>query len=155
MAKANGQIGKTAAVEAETPKVVATPLNRLALWITTRVGSMGFFLLVFIWTACWLLWNMFAPKSIRFDPYPGFVLWLFISNMIQLFLMPLIMIGQNLQGRGAEERAKNDYKVNRKAETEIQEIKAQLKEVLERLEEIKRANKDQQRGEQHSPSIAS
>jgi uncharacterized membrane protein len=101
------------------------------------VGSMGFFLVIFGWTAVWLLWNVFAPKSARFDPYPGFVLWLFISNMIQLFLMPLIMIGQNLQGRGAEERAKNDYKVNRKAETEIQEMKAQLKEILERLEEMK------------------
>ncbi len=43
---------------------------------------------------------MFAPKSLRFDPYPGFVLWLFISNMIQLFLMPLLLIGQNLLGRG-------------------------------------------------------
>jgi uncharacterized membrane protein len=123
--------------EADTPKVRATPLNRLALWITQHVGSMGFFLVIFGWTAVWLLWNVFAPKSARFDPYPGFVLWLFISNMIQLFLMPLIMIGQNLQGRGAEERAKNDYKVNRKAETEIQEMRAQLKEILERLEEMK------------------
>jgi uncharacterized membrane protein len=47
------------------------------------------------------------------------------------------LIGQNLQGRGAEERAKNDYKVNRKAEMEIQEIKSQLKEILGRLDELK------------------
>jgi uncharacterized membrane protein len=129
--------GKTKAVEAETPKVPATPLNRLALWITARVGTIEFFLIIFGWTAVWLLWNMFAPKSLRFDPFPGFVLWLFISNMIQLFLMPLIMIGQNLQGRGAEERAKNDYKVNRKAELEIQEMKSQLAEILKKLDEIK------------------
>jgi len=137
MAKANGQSGKKAAVETETPKVSLTPLNRLALLITRRVGSMGFFLLVFGWTASWLLWNMFAPKSVRFDPYPGFVLWLFISNMIQLFLMPLIMIGQNLQGRGADERAKNDYKVNLKAEKEIKQIQAQLATILTRLDELK------------------
>jgi uncharacterized membrane protein len=98
---------------------------------------MQFFLVIFAWTVIWLFWNMFAPKSMRFDPYPGFVLWLFISNMIQLFLMPLLLIGQNLQGRGAEERAKNDYKVNRKAEMEIQEIKSQLKEILGRLDELK------------------
>ena len=120
--------------EATVPKARLTPMNRLALWITTRVGSMGFFLMVFTWTACWLLWNMFAPKSLRFDPFPGFVLWLFISNMIQLFLMPLIMIGQNLQGRHSEERAKNDYKVNQKAEREIEEIQEQLAEILKRLE---------------------
>jgi|HubBroStandDraft_1064217.scaffolds.fasta_scaffold369706_2 uncharacterized membrane protein len=140
MTKANGQNGKTAAVEAETPKVRTTPLNRLALWITTRVGSMGFFLLVFAWTAGWLLWNMFAPRSVRFDPYPGFVLWLFISNMIQLFLMPLVMIGQNLQGRSVEERAKNDYKVNLKAEKEIKEIQVQLATILKRLDELKGVN---------------
>jgi len=136
MVKANGHGGKTTVVR-------VTPLNRLALWITRRVGSMGFFLLIFSWTAVWLLWNMFAPKHVRFDPYPGFVLWLFISNMIQLFLMPLIMIGQNLQGRGAEERAKGDYKINLKAESEIQEIKTQLAEILSRLEELKTANSAQ------------
>jgi uncharacterized membrane protein len=138
MTKATGQSKKKELVEVETPKVRVTPLNRLALWITRYVGSMGFFLAIFTWTVSWLLWNMFAPKSARFDPYPGFVLWLFISNMIQLFLMPLIMIGQNLQGRGAEDRAKNDYKVNMKAEKEIQEIQGQLKEILERLEEMKK-----------------
>lgn len=132
----NGKASGNLTAETET-KVTPTPLNRLALWITTRVGSMGFFLLIFAWTVGWLLWNMVAPKELRFDPYPGFVLWLFISNMIQLFLMPLIMIGQNLQGRGAEERAKNDYKVNLKAEKEIKEMKTQLAEILARLEELK------------------
>jgi uncharacterized membrane protein len=132
----NGKASGNLTAETEA-KVTPTPLNRLALWITTRVGSMGFFLLIFAWTVGWLLWNMVAPKELRFDPYPGFVLWLFISNMIQLFLMPLIMIGQNLQGRGAEERAKNDYKVNLKAEKEIKEMKTQLAEILARLEELK------------------
>jgi len=123
------------------PKVHSTPLNRLALWITLHVGTMQFFLVIFVWTVSWLFWNMFAPKPMRFDPYPGFVLWLFISNMIQLFLMPLIMIGQNLQGRGAEDRAKNDYKVNLKAEQEIQEIQDQLAAILKRLDELKADNK--------------
>lgn len=122
---------------AEPGKVKATPLNRLALWITEHVGTMQFFLVIFAWTVGWLAWNMFAPKSLRFDPFPGFVLWLFISNMIQLFLMPLLLIGQNLQGQRGEQRAKNDYKVNQKAEKEIQGLKEQLAEVLKRLDEMK------------------
>jgi uncharacterized membrane protein len=133
--------GKSKKAEpAEGPQVRATPLNRLAVWITRRVGTMVFFLIIFTWTATWLLWNMFAPKSLRFDPFPGFVLWLFISNMIQLFLMPLIMIGQNLLGRNGEERAKRDYEVNKKAEKEIQDMKAQLAIILARLEELKPAS---------------
>jgi len=115
--------------------IPATNLNRLALWITQRVGSMGFFVVIFLWTLTWLSWNILAPKAIRFDPFPGFVLWLFISNMIQLFLMPLILIGQNLQAKESDQRAKNDYKVNCKAEEEIQEIKATLESILKHLDE--------------------
>jgi len=127
------------ALPAETAPPRATRLNLLAVWITRRVGTMQFFIVIFVWTVVWLLWNMFAPKAVRFDPFPGFVLWLFISNLIQLFLMPLIMIGQNLLGRGSEERAKRDYNVNLKAEKEIQQLKAQLTEILARLDEIKAA----------------
>jgi uncharacterized membrane protein len=94
-------------------------LDRLAIFITERVGTMGFFFLIFVWTALWLGWNFLAPKRLQFDPPMAFVFWLFISNMIQIFLMPLIMIGQNLQGRHAELRAENDYEVNVKAEKEI------------------------------------
>jgi uncharacterized membrane protein len=97
-------------------------LERVAVWITDHVGTMGFFLIIFCWTVLWLSWNMFAPKTLRFDPFPAFVLWLFISNMIQIFLMPLIMIGQNLQGRHAELRAEADFEVNTKAEREIEAI---------------------------------
>ena len=58
------------------------PSERFAIWITDRIGTIGFFLIIFIWTVLWLGWNMIAPKDVRFDPYPAFVLWLFISNMI-------------------------------------------------------------------------
>jgi uncharacterized membrane protein len=144
MTKASGQKAKASGTtDAENPKMHATRLNRLALWITEHVGTMQFFLVIFAWTVGWLFWNMFAPKSLRFDPYPGFVLWLFISNTIQLFLMPLLLIGQNLQGRGAEERAKNDYKVNQKAELEIEEIQERLAEILKRLDELGAGKKEE------------
>ena len=103
-----------------------TRLDRLALWITTKVGSMGFFMLVFVWTATWLSWNTLAPNHLRFDPFPAFVLWLFISNMLQIFLMPLIMVGQNLQSRHSEIRAEEDYLINKKAELEIETILVHL-----------------------------
>ncbi len=103
-----------------------TRLDRLALWITKKVGSMGFFMLVFAWTATWLSWNTLAPVHLRFDPFPAFVLWLFISNMLQIFLMPLIMVGQNLQSRHSEIRAEEDYLINKKAELEIETILTHL-----------------------------
>lgn len=109
--------------------------ERFAIWLTDRVGTIGFFLIIFIWTLSWLSWNIWGPADLRFDPYPAFVLWLFISNMIQIFLMPLIMVGQNLQGKHAEVRAENDYQVNMKAEAEIREIKEELAEIKRLLQE--------------------
>ena len=107
--------------------------EKFAIWITTKVGTMGFFAIIFCWTMFWLSWNTLAPASYRFDPYPAFVFWLFISNMIQIFLMPLIMVGQNLQSKHAEIRAENDFEVNVKAEKEIGEIKNDLAEIKEML----------------------
>jgi len=122
-------------------KLKLSILDKLALWITKRVGTMGFFFIIFIWTAVWLGWNSLAPKVVRFDPFPAFVLWLFISNMIQIFLMPLIMIGQNLQSDHAEARAEADFEVNIKAELEIETILMHLEnqnkiiiEILDKLE---------------------
>lgn len=99
-----------------------TRLERFAVWITDKVGSMGFFLIICGWTFSWLGWNTLAPRDLRFDPFPAFVLWLFMSNVLQIFLMPLIMIGQNLQGRHSEARAESDFDVNVKAEREIETI---------------------------------
>jgi uncharacterized membrane protein len=101
-------------------------LDKVAVWITVHVGSMGFFLIIFIWTIVWLLWNMLAPKAVRFDPFPGFVFWLFISNIIQLFLTPLIMVGQNVQAKHADLRAEVDLKINTQAELEIETILSHL-----------------------------
>jgi uncharacterized membrane protein len=103
-------------------KKTLSRLDRLAVWMTERVGTMGFCLLLLGWTVVWLGWNTLAPKELRFDPFPAFVLWLFLSNMIQICLMPLIMVGQNLQGRHAEARGQADFEVNTKAEREIEAI---------------------------------
>ena len=111
-------------------------LDRLALWITDHVGTMGFFLIILFWTIIWLGWNILGPKESQFDPYPAFVLWLFISNMIQIFLMPLLLIGQNLQGKHAEARAEADFEVNTKAEQEIETILIHLENQNDMMLEI-------------------
>jgi uncharacterized membrane protein len=116
-------------------------LDKLALRITEHVGSMRFFVIIFLWTTLWLGWNLLAPQTLRFDPFPAFVFWLFISNMIQLFLMPLIMIGQNLQSHHADVRAETDLKINELAEVENETILIHLEnqneiilQILKRIE---------------------
>jgi len=108
----------------------------LAVKITRGIGTMGFFLLLFFWTAGWLLWNVYAPLEWRFDPAPAFVIWLIISNIIQLVLLPLIMISQNFEGRFSELRAQADFEINQKAEKEIEVIIAHLENQNELLLEL-------------------
>lgn len=120
-------------------------LDKLALFVSQKIGTLGFFLIIFAWTATWLGWNTLAPKEFRFDPYPAFVFWLFISNLIQIHLMPLIMVGQNIQGKHAELRAEHDFETGKKAEIEIETILLHLENqhrlILQILEKIEKLEK--------------
>lgn len=110
-------------------------LDRLAIAITNQVGSFGFFLIIAGWTFLWTGYNILASEipSLHwpaFDPFPAFVAYLLISNVIQILLMPLIMVGQNLQGRHSETRAELDFQVNLKNEISLTEVLRRL-DVLE------------------------
>jgi uncharacterized membrane protein len=113
-------------------------LERFAVKITRGVGTIGFFFILSLWTLLWLGWNLYAPLELRFDPAPAFVIWLFASNIIQLVLLPLIMAGQNLEGKFAERRAEADFEINKKAEHEIEVIIAHLENQNELLMELAR-----------------
>ena len=122
-------------------------IDKLALFVTDKIGTMGFFFLIFSWTLIWLSWNILAPVDLRFDPFPAFVLWLFISNLIQIHLMPLIMVGQNIQGKHAALRAETDFETNQKAEKEIETILLHLEnqqklilKILEKIENLEKKN---------------
>jgi len=121
---------------AEERKRQLSAMERLALAITKRVGTMGFFFIIAGWSALWLGWNTLAPKPLRFDPPTGFVLWLFISNLIQILLMPLLMVGQNVLSLDAELRAENDYHVNLKTEHYVEAILLHLEHQNQLLNQI-------------------
>ena len=122
-------------------------LGKIALWITQHVGSMGFFIIIFTWTVSWLSWNIFAPKNLRFDPFPGFVLWLFISNMIQLFTMPLILLGQNIQSKASDSRDEADLKINTQNALENETILIHLENQNEMMNKILKAIEKQEKDE--------
>ncbi len=104
-----------------------TPLKKLALFVTERVGTMGFFFIILAWTTFWLAWNILAPKGWKFDPFPAFVLWLIISNVLQILLMPLLLIGQNIQGMRSDIRGEHDYQTDKRAEKEIKTVLANFR----------------------------
>ena len=100
-----------------------TALERVAVWTTDHIGTMGFFIIIFVWTIVWMGWNGLAQRLHWpgvFDVPWQFGIWLFVSNLIQIHLMPLIMVGQNLQGRHSEMRAEKEFDTTRQTEHEME-----------------------------------
>jgi len=88
-----------------------SPLDKFAMFITKMVGTMWFVL------ACCVL--VIIPLVISSSlPIVQYI----SSGILQLILLPLIMVGQNLQGRYTEIRAQHDFDTNVKAEKEIETI---------------------------------
>ncbi|MDO8659847.1 MAG: DUF1003 domain-containing protein [Candidatus Parcubacteria bacterium] len=120
-------------------------MDKLALFATAHIGSMGFFFALFIFNAIWISWNVFAPRELVFDAGFSFLVLLFINNIMQILFMPLIMVGQNLQGHYAELRAKHDFDTNVKAEKEIETILLHLEKqdemmrgILQKIEKLEK-----------------
>jgi len=118
-----------------------TSLERFAIWVTENVGTMGFFFFILLFNLVWIAWNVLAPAEMVFDSGWSFLILLFINNILQILFMPLIMVGQNLQGRHSEARAEADFQVNQRSEIEIETILAHLEnqndvlsKILERIE---------------------
>ncbi|MBA3732996.1 DUF1003 domain-containing protein [Patescibacteria group bacterium] len=116
-------------------------LEKFAVWVTDNIGTMGFFFFILAFNILWILWNVFAPREFVFDSSWSFLVLLFINNILQILFMPLIMVGQNLQGRHSEARAEADFEVNTKAEKEIETILLHLENqndlILEIIDKLK------------------
>jgi uncharacterized membrane protein len=106
--------------------------DRIALAVTSAIGTMYAVYLFAICMAGWMLWQTHLSHK-PFDPYP-FAFLLFLGNIVQLLLMPLIMVGQNIQARHAEMRAEDGYHTTLSSYHDIENIlhhlDAQDKELL-------------------------
>ena len=101
--------------------------DELALFITTRVGTMGFFYFCLALVTMPLIFSSTMP-----------IIQYLSSGYLQLILLPLILVGQNLQSRHSELRAQHDYETNLKAEKEIEAILLHLEKQDEIMLEILR-----------------
>jgi uncharacterized membrane protein len=80
--------------------------GRLAAWITHRAGTMTAFYLATLFQLGWI--GLAQLHVIGFDPYP-YPFLLFLSSLAQLFLMCVIMVGQQVIGRAADKRSLQTY----------------------------------------------
>jgi len=106
--------------------------DRIALGITTGIGTMYAVYFFAIFMAGWMIWQTYFVHK-PFDPFP-FAFLLFLGNIVQLLLMPLIMVGQNIQGKHSEIRAEEEYNTTvssyKDLERILKHLDAQDKEIL-------------------------
>jgi uncharacterized membrane protein len=81
--------------------------DRIAAWLTQRVGSMWVVYFTITFVLLWMLLGTFGPLH-RLDPYP-FAFLLFIGNVVQLLLVFVILVGQQVIGRAADRRSLQTY----------------------------------------------
>ncbi|MGZ6004770.1 MAG: DUF1003 domain-containing protein [Candidatus Saccharimonadales bacterium] len=94
--------------------------DRIALSVTAAIGTMYAVYAFALFMAGWILWqSKLAHKP--FDPYP-FAFLLFMGNIVQLLLMPLIMVGQNIQSKHSEIRADEEFKTTTTSFQDIEQI---------------------------------
>lgn len=80
--------------------------DRVAAWMTRRLGSMVTVYLTVALSAVWMLLG--ARSVLGFDPYPYPVL-LFVGNVVQLLLIFVILVGQRTLSASVERRAQQTY----------------------------------------------
>ncbi len=112
--------------------------QRAADKVARFAGSWGFIIAFFVVLLAWIILNavvlgLFGAKA--FDPYP-FILMNLILSCIAAIQAPIIMMSQNRQEEKDRARAKNDYKVNLKAEIIIEDLHDKLDAILEKQEQL-------------------
>ena len=99
--------------------------------LTKIAGSWGFILFFLFFLVIWIAINIYAWLD-TWDPYP-FILLNLVLSCLAAIQAPIILMSQNRQSEKDRIKQEYDYRVNRKAEREIQEIQKQLKRIERQL----------------------
>ena len=109
--------------------------ERMADKIADFGGSWTFILSFLSFLGVWIFSNIYFLSNKGFDPYP-FILLNLILSCIAALQAPLIMMSQNRQEEKDRDRAKQDLKINYKAEEEIRSLHKKMDILLKQHEEM-------------------
>jgi len=98
--------------------------ERVADWVAATMGSWTFIIIQSVILAVWIVLNVTAYVR-QWDPYPFILLNLALSFQAA-YAAPVIMMSQNRQAAIDRAAAQNDYRINAKAELEIELLHQKL-----------------------------
>jgi len=97
--------------------------------ITSIAGSWSFILLLIAVIILWIFLNVIAFVR-HWDPWPFIILNLCLSFLAAM-QAPVILMSQNRQSERDRLRAEYDFRVDKKAEAEIQDMQKDLDKLIE------------------------
>lgn len=100
------------------PRQIKTEGAALADWVAETVGSWRFIIIQSVLLSIWITLNVIAFIS-HWDPYP-FILLNLVLSFQAAYAAPIIMMSQNRQSEIDRGHAEHDYRINVKAELEIE-----------------------------------
>jgi len=104
--------------------------QRIADAVAAGMGSWRFIIIQSTILLIWLVLNLVAWMD-HWDPYPFILLNLALSFQAA-YAAPFIMMSQNRQGDVDRRKAEEDYRINIKAELEIELLHHKIDELRER-----------------------
>jgi uncharacterized membrane protein len=104
--------------------------QRIADQVASTMGSWNFIIIQSVLLAVWIVLNVTAFIQ-KWDPYPFILLNLALSFQAA-YAAPFIMMAQNRQQDIDRKEAENDYKINIKAELEIELLHQKIDELREK-----------------------
>jgi CRP/FNR family transcriptional regulator, cyclic AMP receptor protein len=105
--------------------------ERIADEVASFGGSWTFIIVFAIVLAIWTVANVWL-RGKAWDPYPFILLNLFLS-MLAAIQAPVIMMSQNRQDKKDRLRSELDFDVNRRAESEIQNLSRKLNVMTDQI----------------------
>jgi uncharacterized membrane protein len=100
------------------PKLAPTRGAIIADWFAKTVGSWRFIVVQSVILGIWIILNGLAFIK-HWDPYP-FILLNLVLSFQAAYAAPIIMMSQNRQSEIDRKHAEYDYRINVKAELEIE-----------------------------------
>ena len=91
---------------------------QIADWVAKTVGSWRFIIIQSVILGVWIVLNVIAYVQ-HWDPYP-FILLNLVLSFQAAYAAPIIMMSQNRQSEIDRRNAQHDYRINVKAELEIE-----------------------------------
>ena len=128
------------------PSVDPERVGRLSERVARYLGSWPFIGQMTVFILAWLIWNVFAPETVQWDPWArGLVLLTLILSLQASYAAPLILLAQNRQADRDNVQYQEDRALTQRLVADTEYLTREIAALRVALGEV--ATRDYLRGE--------